>query len=253
MSADHGFDAAEQQFFAGKNYPDQKTALKSLRQADELARARNVMHKPDPKNPQGWDGFTELGWTPDKSKYVVERPKVADGEAFDEKTFLKVQDAAHEARLAPWQASAIFGTLHKHANESLRDFKAAGAGANKELDNKLRGQWGDKYDGNVELAKRAFSAFKPDSVAAAQMDQVMGSPAMVELFHKIGEALGEDRLVTGDQSGMGGKTPATAKAERLRLENDPEWKKVFNNPRHPQYQDYVAQRQQLLNIEAGGK
>src|SRR6266404_8468829 len=75
---EHGFDADTVKFLDGKNYPDVKVALSSLRSADEMARARNVVTKPDPKNPQGWEGFTELGWTPDKAQYKFDAPKLAD-------------------------------------------------------------------------------------------------------------------------------------------------------------------------------
>lgn len=248
--ADYGFDDKTQQFFAGKNYPDEKTALSSLRQADELARARNVVHKPDPKNPQGWEGFTDLGWTPDKAQYKINPPKVAEGDFHDTGAFGKFQEAAHEARLAPWQAEAVYGALHAQSNDSIKAFKEAGAAANRELDTALRSKWGDTYDQKTELAKRAFAVFKPGDVTGAQMDAAMGSAAMVELFEKIGTAMGEDKLVTGGGDGFGAKSPATARVERLRLENDPTWMRVFKDPRHPQNKDHVAQRASLIEIEA---
>lgn len=253
MKPDHGFDEPTQRFLSGKNPPDLKTAVSSWQQADEMARSRNVITKPDPKNPAGWDGFTELGWTPDKTKYALNKPKVdaAKGEVLDEKTFSKFQDASHEARLAPWQAEKVFGALHEHVNAGLRDLRAAGATANKELDNTLRTKWGPEYDAKAELGKRAFAAFKPDSVTGAMMDQVLGSAAMVELFANLGEALGEDKLI-GDKGGgaFGGKTPAAAKSERMRLESDRAWMAVFRDPRHALNKDYVNQRQALIDIEA---
>lgn len=253
MSADYGFDEPTQRFFAGKNYPDQKTALTSLRQADELARARNVVTKPDPKNPQGWEGFTELGWTPDATQYKLNPPKVGEGDVHDETAFKRFQGVAHELRLAPWQAEGVYNAMHKQSNDTIKAFRDAGATANRELDGQLRTKWGDGYDQKAELAKRAFSFFKPDAVTGAQMDATLGSAAMVELFERIGTAMGEDRLITGDSTGMGGKTPVTARVERLRLEGDANWMKVFNDPRHPQNKDYVAQRAALIEIEAKGR
>ena len=214
-----------------------------------MARARNVVTKPDQKNPQGWEGFTDLGWTPDKAQYKFEPPKIADGEIHDEKAFTTFQGVAHEARLAPWQAKAVYDAMHKQSNDALKVFRDAGATANRELDQKLHANLGDQYDQKVELGKRAFAFFKPDAITGAQMDQIMGAPAMVELFIKVGEAMGEDKLVTS-HSAFGGKTPATARADRMRLENDPTWMKVFNDPRHPQNKDYTKQRQDLIDIEA---
>lgn len=247
---EQGFDADTVKFLDGKNYPDIKTALSSARQADEMARTRNVVAKPDPKNPAGWEGFTELGWSPDRQQYKINPPKLGAGEIHDEKAFTAFQGVAHEAKLAPWQAEAVYNAMHTQSNAELKAFRDAGATANRELDASLRSKWGDTFDQKTELAKRAFAFFKPDGVTGAQMDQAMGSPQMVELFERIGAAMGEDKLVTGHGSAFGGKTPAAARADRLRLENDPTWMKVFNDPRHPQNADYVKQRQDLIEIEA---
>ncbi|UPJ43927.1 hypothetical protein IVB40_07610 [Bradyrhizobium sp. 40] len=215
-----------------------------------MARNRNVVGKPDPNNLKGWGGYTELGWSPDRQAYTIEAPKLADGEVHDEKAFGKFADLAHDARLAPWQAKAVYDGMHAHENAQLKAFRDAGAVANRELDNKLRANWGDKYDERTTIAKRAFAFFKPDSVTGAQMDQAMGSPAMVELFERIGAAMGEDKLVGQAGGSFGAKTPAQARAERLQLENDKEWFAVFNNPRHPQNAAFIKQRNDLMEIEA---
>jgi hypothetical protein len=237
-------------FLDGKNFPDVATALSSARQADAMARDRNVIGKPDANNLKGWGGYTELGWTPDRQAYKFDAPTLADGELHDEKAFGEFGNLAHEARLAPWQAKAVYDGMHAFENKQLKALKAAGAAANLELDNKLRSQWGDKYDERVTVAKRAFAFFKPDSVSGAQMDQAMGSPAMVELFERIGAAMGEDKLVGQSGGSFGAKTPAQARSERLALEDDPAWFAVFNNPRHPQNAAYVKQRADLMEIEA---
>lgn len=243
-------DADTQKFLDGKNYPDVGTALSSLRSADQMARDRNVIAKPDAKNLKGWGGYTELGWNADRQQYKLEAPKLGDGEAHDAKAFAAFENLAHEARLAPWQAQAVYEGMHRHTNETLKAFRDAGAAASRELGEQLKGKWGDKYDANTELAKRAFAFFKPDAITGAQMDQIMGAPAMVELFQKIGAAMGEDRLVGGGSDGFGGKTPAQARAERLQMEADPEFGKILKDPRHPKYQDSMARRAALLEIEA---
>lgn len=246
-----GLDADTVKFLDGKNFPDVATALSSARQADTMARDRNVISKPDVNNLKGWGGYTELGWTPDRQAYKLEAPKLGDGEVHDEKAFAKFTDLAHDARLAPWQAKAVFDGLHKHTNDSLKALRDAGATANRELSEGLKAKWGaDKYDEKVELAKRAFSHFKPDAITGAQMDQLMGSAAMVELFEKIGSAMGEGNLVGQSGGGFGQKTPAQARAERLKLEADPDWLKAFQNPRDPQHKAFVQQREGLLAIEA---
>lgn len=245
-----GLDGDTVKFLDGKNFPDIKTALSSAREADTLARSRKVVDKPDPANVKGWGGFTELGWVADRQQYKVEPPKVGEGEVHDEKAFKTFNDAAHDARLAPWQAKAVYDAMHAHDNASLKALKQSGATANLELENQLRTEWGDKFDQNKELAKRAFSQFKPDAISAAQMDQIMGNASFVKLFNAIGAAMGEDKLVGGQNAGFGAKTPAAARAELMQLESDPAWFSIFNNPRHPQNAAYVKQRADLIGIMA---
>lgn len=216
-----------------------------------MARDRNVIGKPDANNLKGWGGYSELGWTADRQAYKIDAPKLGDGEVHDERAFKAFQDLAHEARLAPWQAKAVYDGMHAVENKALKELRDRGAQGNLDLANALKSKWGDKFGENETLAKRAFAAFKPDAITGAQMDQIMGSAAMVELFHTIGAAMGEDRLVGGNDGGrFGGKTPADARAERMRLQADPDWMKIFNDPRHPQNKAYAKHRADLIAIEA---
>ncbi|MCD0419485.1 hypothetical protein LOC51_19900 [Rubrivivax sp. JA1024] len=247
-----GLDADTTKFLDGKNYPDIKTALSSLRSADQMARDRNVIKKPDPANMQQWEGFAELGWSPDIGNYKLTPPAAGEGEVHDEKAWEAFLPAAHEARLLPWQAEAVYTAMHKHDNAIISDFKAAAQQANADLDRALRSKFGNQYDAKVDLAKRAFSAFAPSEAVAGEMDKMLGSAGMVDLFIKIGEAMGEDRLVTGKGGDNGSQSPAQARAERLRLEADKDFLKILNDPRHPQSKDYAARRQRLIEIEAGG-
>lgn len=225
--------------------------IKAGREGSKLARDRNVIAKPDPKNLQGWDGYSELGWVADRTKYSIEAPTVADGDIHDEAAFAHFQGVAHEAKLAPWQAKAVYDAMHKQGNEARRNFLASAATANKELDTALRSKWGDGYDQKVELGKRAFSALKIDGLAGAELDQAFGSPRVVELFARLGEMMGEGVLV-GDKGGSNTTlTPEGARAQRKALETNKDWMAIFNDARHPQNKDYVEQRQRLLNIEAG--
>jgi hypothetical protein len=251
-NSEYGFDDATVRFFDSKNYPDIKTALSSLRHADEHARSRNVIEKPNPEKLQEWNGYSELGWTEDRTKYAVEKPKIADGEKFDDAEFTAFTDIAHKARVAPWQAKAIYDGMHQAANQRLRDIASSGANARRELENKLRTDWGTNFDANKELARRAATFFGKN-FTVQQIDALIGSPAAMQMFYDIGAAMGEDKLVISQgDSGLEGMTPGAARAERLKLEADPNWMKIFNDPRHSQQKDYVAQRQRLIDIEAKG-
>jgi len=69
----------------------------------------------------------------------------------------------------------------------------------------LKTEWGAKYDGNVELAKRAMKAFatgaKLDEETVASLDEAVSkSPGVQRLFAFIAQGLGEDRFSDSDSS-----------------------------------------------------
>lgn len=248
---EYGFDAETQKFFEGKNYPDVKTALTSLPHADRVARDRNVMVKPDPAKIAEWSGWSDLGWIDNAEKYAagVTKPEVKDGEQFDERAFNALVKTGHANKMLPSQVAAVAAALHANDVEQTSALRSAGAAANKDLDTKLRGDWGQKYDQNVELAKRAFKHFKVDELTGAEMDQVMTAPRMVQLFHQIGEAMGEGNLV--DPAGGGGDLnskdhPRAIEAELNRLESDPQTMAILNDQRHQLYQETVDRRRGLI-------
>ncbi|NUU41382.1 hypothetical protein HP556_09675 [Tardiphaga robiniae] len=211
------------------------------------------MPKPDPKNVKGWEGFTELGWNPDREKYAITKPQVGEGESFDEAAFSEFVTAAHAAKVPAFQAEALFNAMHEMERKQHKDAATRGAAAKRDLDNKLRQDWGADYNTNIELAKRAFASFggedfKPEEVAAA-----IGSPRTAKLFANIGKLIGEDKLPGAGGGGGGGfqtETVAGLSAELNRLNSDPEFRKARDNPQHPRHKDVIAQRETLMQRKA---
>lgn len=242
-------DADLKAFLTGKNAPDMLTGLKSWMHADKVARDRNVLSAPG-DDPLQWDGWQKLGWEPDASKYKLEAPKV-DGMDLDPGLFDAYSKAAHELRIPGKQAEALFGKAFGYMAEQVKALETSGAGALQRTEETLRKDWGADYDRNRELAARAMRTVGLGMDDAGQLDQLLGAPAMVQLFHKIGGLFGEDRLVTAD--GAGSALPRTVdglEAELARLHADQNWMKAFSDPRHPNHANANAQRQRLLQAKA---
>jgi hypothetical protein len=238
-------------FYKGKNYPDLKTALTSLRHADTIARDRNVLPKPNPEKMAEWEGWETLGWKKDVKDYQVKPPALKDGQVLDQAMFNSFTQDAHELRIPLPAAQALFEKQFGKAYERIAAMDAAGAGAKAELETSLKAKWGDKYDGEVDLSKRAMRAFGVGMDDSAELEKMIGSPRMVELFNGLAKRIGEDKLVDGGHTGA--TSPQAARSQRMALEADPAWMKIFQDPSHPQNKNYVAQRQTLLNAEAGAK
>jgi hypothetical protein len=224
---------------------------------DRMARDRNVVEKPDPKNLKEWKGWTELGWNEDFSKYQqsIQKPKIdpAKGEFLHEGMFNAVVKASHDFRAPPAMVQEIYGAVTQAMNADLAAITARGAQELTAAETALRTEWGGDYDTKKALGARAMQHFGLAAKDARLLDQALGAPGLVKMFSQIGEMIGEDKLVTtGNSAAPGGA--AAARRERLALEADEAFMKVLNDPRSPQHQEFMARRQRLIarEAEAGG-
>lgn len=244
--ADYGFDDDTKRFFEGKNYPDAKTALSSLRHADQVARDRNVLSKPDPAKMNDWEGWETLGWKKDLKDYVVTKPKLKAGQVLDEAMYQSFTQDAHELKLPLDRVTELFNRQFSKAHDRIDAITAAGATAAKDLETGLRSEWGDKYDANVDLAKRAMKAFGVGMDDSAELESAIGSSRLVKMFHGIADRLGEDNLVTNEGGSVSASHPATIEAELNRFEQDPANQAILRDERHPLYQQTLATRRGMI-------
>jgi hypothetical protein len=221
-------------------------------EADKLARERNVLPKPDPKALDKWEGWEAVGWKPKLEEYKLTPPKdlPAGMENWGELGEV-MRKTAHEARVPEAAAQKVFESVMGFFGKNVKDMEAKGAAERTKLETDLRNDWGLDYDAKSELAKRAALAFGVGAGDMAELEKVTGSPRLLKMFNAIGEKLGEASL-PAPGGGSARLTPESAKSKRLALENDPAWFAIFNDQRHPQHAEYVAQRAELLKLEAKG-
>ncbi|MCA3648251.1 MAG: hypothetical protein IOB85_15210 [Methylobacterium sp.] len=254
--ADYGLDADMQSYFATKTYSSPAEALKAFRTFETLARDRNAMVAPsDPGKLSDWDGWNRLGWEADPAKYTAGVP-VFDkfkGDPDYEPFHADMVKAAHELKMPLPQAKALtetIGRLFQARNEAL---DAATARESEALDRQLRTQWGKDYDANVELGRRAATAFGLDGPDMGELEAIMGTPKFVQAFYKLGKAMGEDTLVTvSTPAGGNVRSPEAARAERQRLKADKDFLASLDDARHPNHRANKERWSRLIEIEAGG-
>lgn len=239
-------DADSVKFIEDRKFDGPGTILKSAIESDRVARSRNVIEKPDQKNVKDWKGFSELGWTEDATKYTVAKPKVEQGQVLHDGMFSAFTKASHAAKLAPWQAEAVFGEVFKAMNKEIADEDAKGATALADLETSLRSEWGQSYPAKKTLAERAMKQAGLGAKDAKLLDQALTSPGLVKLFAQFGELMGEDRL-GGGGGGGGPQTIESLEAEIRKMHGDENIVKIINDERHPQHKDYVTQRQGLID------
>lgn len=254
--AELGLSQETQDYLAKKDYGGLEDAFKAKRTFETLARDRNAMTAPsDPGKLSDWDGWNRLGWEADPAKYTAGVPvfEKFKGDPDYEPFHADLVKAAHELKVPLSQAKALadtIGGLFQARNEAL---DAATARESEALDRQLRTQWGKDYDANVELGRRAATAFGLDGPDMGELEAIMGTPKFVQAFYKLGKAMGEDTLVTvSTPAGGNVRSPEAARAERQRLKADKDFLASLDDARHPNHRANKERWSRLIEIEAGG-
>ncbi len=251
-----GLSQESQDYLGAKHYPGLEDAIKTKRQFETLARDRNAMTGPQEGKLAEWDGWQKLGWEPDATKYTLEKPKLKDGVAYAPEFHDALTKALHAQRVPGAMAKGVIAELGKAFDADHEASMAEVARQDAEMKTQLKTDWGDRFDANLELSKRAAAALGVNLEDKATLEDFIGAPSMVKLFHKFATLMGEERLVTASNSGQGGfgsQSPATARAERQRLEGDADFRKSLTDPRHALHAMNTEKRQRLLDLEAGAR
>ncbi|MGL5447880.1 MAG: hypothetical protein ACRDBL_11280 [Rhabdaerophilum sp.] len=254
--ADLGLSQETRDYLSTKNYGGLEDAFKAKRTFETLARDRNALTAPDPAKLGEWDGWQKLGWEPDAAKYGQGAPvyEKFKGDPDFEPFHADIVKTAHELKVPLPIAKALADKIGGHMFARNEQLDAAEVREKTALDQALRTKWGPQYDANVEMAKRAARATGLGEADQGELEAILSSPRFIEHFHRIGSMMGEDKLVTASNSGAGGvgtMGPHQARAERLRLENDPDYVQSLRDPRHPMHQVNKEKRSRLTQIEAG--
>ena len=66
--------------------------------------------------------------------------------------------------------------------------------------NALKLEWGNKYDENATVAQQAFKQFAPTEDEAKYLKDtgLAADPVLMRMFHRVGRAISEDYISTGD-------------------------------------------------------
>lgn len=248
--ASFNLDEPAKQFIADRKFdaPDSlPKMIKSHMEADRIARSRNVFEKPDPARINEWDGWRELGWKDKPEEYQLKKPQVPDSFDYMQGFEDKLREIAHANKVPLHAAQAMLDGLTAWGVSEIDATAASGAKALQDLDTALRKDWGGDYDRNTELAKRAFQHFTVGMDDGKALQGLIGAPQMMRLFHKIGEAMGEDKLVMSGGGAPLGESLEALRAEQRRLQGDPEFMKALRDPRHARHEEVKAQRQQIID------
>lgn len=181
--------------------------------------------------------YQKLGAPDDPQKYELS----TETKVLDENAIGEFRNAAFEAGLNNRQAD----TVAKFMDSTLQTAQAKFEQQSEELryggEQELRKEWGQAFDQRVELAYKAAvdtlgDANLLDEIKLADGRMLGDHPAIVRMFAKIAEQIGEDNLI-GDTTEMV-MTPneASQRISEMTRRDSPYWDKM-----HPEHDKYVQE------------
>ena len=156
---------------------------------------------------------------------------------------------AHQLGLNNQQAETIYQAYQQDIAE--RDQASQQQFEQFEVDNlsTLQQEWGDEFNHNLEMARRAFMNFAtPEAVKVIEETGMGNHPELLKVFARIGEVLAEDSVLPGSNNAvLGGMNPANAQEEINSLLNDKDFRQSYMDTYDPNHQAAVAKMTKLYS------
>jgi len=228
-------------------------ATNLLRQARELERLRGVPADRILALPQDATAagalnpiFERLGKPKAANEYKFPAPK--DGG--DDKDFVEwAAPVFHEANLTQAQAEVLYTKLRETAMKYETDKAAAQEMANAANIEKLKAEWKDTYEVNLQIARDTVRKLGATPEAIGALESALSNTEVIKLFAKIGAKTGESPFVSGTSLPAGVTTPEAAQQRLNELTRDMDFAKKVHSG------DTEANRliRNLSIVAAGGR
>lgn len=145
---------------------------------------------------EGWNRFSKAMGIPDKAEGYglpdAVLPESMKGMTIDKNQFA---DVMHAHKVHP---SAVKGIWETYQKMNIDSYQQAMDGYQKELTNtvnSLKGEWGDAYQGNVELGQMVINKFSDSQESNDYITTILTkSPQGIKFLAKIGEQFAENKV-----------------------------------------------------------
>ena len=189
--------------------------IKGFRNAEKYigVPAEQIVRLPKADAPQeAWnDVYTKLGRPADPNGYEVKIPEGVDGSFAD-----WAKNSFHELGISKTQGEQLASRWNEFVGKQTEVSQAQYKNTVAEQNNALRAEWGQAYDQNVNIAKRAAQEFGIDAQTVDKLEQSLGFDGVFKMLHNIGSKIGESSFTAGEaQSAISTPNAAVAKIKML--------------------------------------
>ena len=226
------YDGAPQDvaaFVQTKGWDNPMKVVDSYRNLEKMLGADKIALPGKDAKPEDWaQVWNKLGRPEAPDKYQF--PKV-EGVEMDKGKMEAVAKLMHETGVTQAQAEKLFGWYAGDVKNAMDTHKQTEETRKLQATEALKGEWKDKFDAQLDLAKRAFNSFADDKLKEFVASSGLGdNPDFIKLMNRIGAGMMEDSA-TGRAStgGFATGSPAAAQAEIQALKMDKDFMNVLFN------------------------
>jgi len=146
--------------------------------------------------------YDKIGRPVNAEGYELARPELPEGMTYDENFEKAMCGVAYEAGIPKAAMQAIVKAYNEFQVEQYNTVTAELTKTFDEVQNTLKADWKDKYDANLEVARRACKELGGDDfVALLESNKLGNNPVFIKTFHNIGLKILNDTLIQGTQGG----------------------------------------------------
>ena len=206
-----------------------------------------MLQLPKEGDAEGWDAvYNRLGRPEAPDGYDFD---LGDGEQSDDVSDFK--SVAHELGLTNDQASNMLGIYNQITENDIAQEDEQFEQMNVDYLQDIQKEWGDDFNKNAELARRAFTNFASEEAMDVLRDTGLSNhPEILKTFARIGQVLSEDNVLPGTRSAIGGMSPVHAQETIDSKMADKDFRSAYLDGTHPSHAQAVQEMQRLHNALA---
>jgi hypothetical protein len=215
-------------------------ALESHANLEKLLGHEKVPIPKDVNDVEGWNRFSKAMGIPDKAEgYGLPDPNLPPElqGSIDKAKFAEV---VHAHKLTPAQAKGLWEAYNQINLDSYNQATKAQQEQIVDTVNKLKSEWGEAYQTNVELGQMVINKFSDDQEMNDYITSVLAQdPRGVKFLAKIGDQFAENKV--GEfQMKRFSLGPEQAREE---------WQKIVRDPNHAYNSDRATPRERQAAID----
>lgn len=190
---------------------------------------------------EGWNRFKKAMGIPERAAEYglpdAQIPKELQNAGVNKERFAEI---VHAHKLTPAQAKSLWKTYNDINVETYNKAMESHQKAMTETINRLKGEWGDAYETNVELGQMTINKFSDDQEMNDFLTATLAQdPRGIKFLAKIGNQFAENKV--GEfQIKRFSKAPEEAKME---------WQKIVRDPNHPYNNDKALPQERQAAID----